>query len=445
MTETTQRDEPQSEMDPIRQDPAPSHRCGQAIAKTLLLLFITCAATAGVVIYQVQHVRVLSPVDEATYVDYLAKAHDGHFIIGRGEIYGDVAANAVACRGIGQVVKPRPDACNQIDPKPYRPRNTADIDPPTYYVMTDAVARVLMGLGVTDDLVNAGRLAGILWGGAGLAALFLLCGLLGASRISGALVCGIALATTGFWTNWTHITPHATDLLVGALAAIAVIMWVRHRAPTWLLLIVGAAPVAFKASNVTVIAAIVIFLLALALWPQSRGAATPRRSRQELFVGVGLVVGSLAVATVTWLLIRHHYSLTPVNNFAEFNVDAFQPKWLVSSVGTFAQPYQSASLGVILVICVFGSVIYQFSDKRGGLEIRSLSFAVLVVAVFGAWLYIVSNFVLLQQYVVIPNRYGATLMPVLLALTARNIRGRVAQSVGLVYLVLLVVTIYTSR
>ena len=66
-----------------------------------MLLFITCAGTAGVVIYQVHHTRALSPVDEATYVDYLAKVGDGHFIISRGEIFGDYAANAVACRGIG--------------------------------------------------------------------------------------------------------------------------------------------------------------------------------------------------------------------------------------------------------------------------------------------------------------------------------------------------------
>ncbi len=135
-----------------------------------MLLFITCAGTAGVVIYQVHHTRALSPVDEATYVDYLAKVGDGHFIISRGEIFGDYAANAVACRGVGTIVPPRPAACNHPDPHPFKPTNSADIDPPTYYVITDGVARTLMAVGVTDDLVNAGRLAGILWGGAGLSA-----------------------------------------------------------------------------------------------------------------------------------------------------------------------------------------------------------------------------------------------------------------------------------
>jgi len=417
------------------------------IRRIVLLLLITTAATAGIVSYQVVHSRSLSPVDEFTYVDYLAKVDAGHFIIGRGEQLGPYASNAIACRGIKPFVGPRPTVCDSHSGYLYPARNTADIDPPTYYALTDVGARALMAVGVTRDLVNAGRLVGIFWGGAALAAVFWLCLLLGASRTSSALVCAVALATTGFWNPWTHVTPHASDLLIGALVSIAVLLWVRRRAPGWLLLLVGAVPVMFKASNVTVIAAVIVFLLALALWPGFGTAAGQRRqrSRRELLLGAAMIVSALAAATALWLLMRYHYSLSAVNDFPQFNAPRFQLKWLLDSLGTFAQSFHSLSttgLAPIFVIWMFGSVVHQLSDRSDSVEVRSLSFAGLTVAIFGAWLYVVSNYVLLHQSVVIPARYGTTLMPVLLALTARNIRGRAAQLAALMYLILMMVNAF---
>jgi len=213
------------------------------------------------------------------------------------------------------------------------------------------------------------------------------------------------------------------------------------------LLLVGAAPVMFKASDVTVIAAVIVFLLALALWPGFGTDAGQRRlrSRRELLLGTAMIVAGLAAATALWLLVRGHYSLSAVNDFPEFNAPTFQIRWLLDGLGTFAQSLQSPStvgLAPIFVIWMFGSVVHQLSDRSGDLEVRGLSFAGLTVAIFGAWLYVVSNYVLLHQHVVIPVRYGTTLMPVLLALTARNIRGRVAQLTALVYVVLMMINAF---
>ena len=417
------------------------------VGRVLLLLLITTAATAGLVGYQVTHSRSLSPVDEFTYVDYLAKVDTGHFIIGRGEQLGLYASNAIACRGILPIVPPRPSVCNAGKGYLYPARNTADIDPPTYYVLTDIGARAFLAVGVTHDLVNAGRLVGMLWGGAGLAAVFWLCLLLGASRTSSALVCAIGLSTSGFFRPWSHITPHASDVLIGALVSVAVLLWVRRRVPGWLLVLVGAAPAMFKASDVTVIAAAVVFLLALALWPGFGTAAGQGRlrSRRELVLGSATILAGLAAATLVWLLVREHYALSAVNDFPGYDVTRFRFQWLLDNLGTFAQSFQSLSptgLAPLFVLWMFGSVVHQLSDRSDTLEIRSLSFAGLTVAVFGAWLYVVSNYVLLHQNVVIPNRYGTTLMPFLLALTARNIRGRVAQLAALGYAVLLAVNVF---
>ena len=417
------------------------------IGRLALLLLLTTTATAALVSYQVSHSRSLSPVDEFTYVDYLAKVDTGHLIIGRGEHLGLYASNAIACRGILPFVAPRPSICDRRTGYLYPVRNTADIDPPTYYLLTDVGARALIALGVTHDLVDAGRLVEIFWGGAALAAVFWLCLLLGASRTTSALVCAIAWATAGLWSPWTQITPHAADLLIGALVSVAVLLWVRRRAPGWLLLLAGAVPVMVKASNVTVIAAVLVFLLALALWPGAGTAAGPRRrrSRRELLLGAATILGGLAAATLAWLLLRAHYSLSTVNDFPEFNVTRFRWKWLLDSVGTFAESFQNLSptgLAPLLVIWMFGSVVHQLSDRSDSLEVRGLSFAGLTVAVFGAWLYVISTYVLLHQNVAIPNRYGTTLMPVLLALAARNIRGRLAQLVTLGYAVLVTINTF---
>ncbi len=424
-------------------------RVGVAIGRALLLLLITTAATAGVVGYQVSRNPGLSPIDEATYVDYLAKVNDGHFIIGRGETWGAYASKAVACRGIGPNLGADPKACDSALQHLNPSRNTADIDPPFYYLVTDVGARTLMALGVTGDLITAGRLVGILWGGAALAAIYLLSLLLGASRTPSALITAVALMTSGFWNQWSHITPHATDMLLGAAAMIAVLQWTRRRVPGWVLPLAGAIPVLFKATGVTIVAASVLFLIALALWPatgRGRGVTSDRpRSARELVTGAGMMTGGLALAAVGWLVIRNHYAISSVNNFPQYDVDHFSVNWLIDGLGTFAQSYQNGltvGLAPILTIWMFGSVVHQLSDRSETFEIRMMSFSGLVIAIFGAWLYIVSNYVLLHQHVAIPTRYGLTVMPLLFALTARNLRTRSLQVIASVYLILLLVNLF---
>jgi len=401
-------------------------------------------ACAPIVVHHIHQHPSFSPVDEATYVDYLDKVGHGHFVIGTGERYGPYASNQVACRGILPTIRPKPAVCHHPSRgTPHRPRDSADIDPPTYYVVTSLAAHVLTGLGVTHELVTAGRLTGVLWGGAGLSVLYLLARRLGAGRLSSTVACAVALATSGVWTYWTYVTPHASDLLVGAAVSWGVLSWYRGRAPSWLLVVCGGVPVLVKATDATIVAAMVLFLLLSAVWRGSGVETEPLRVPRRLLAGAGLIIAGTGGASVLWLAVRAHYSLTSSSDFPQFDVSAFHLSWLINSIGTFTQSFQAElGLGVLITFWIYGSLVHYVSDRTQAQEYRTLALAAISVAMFGPWLYIVSSYVLIHQFVVIPVRYGLTLSPLALALGARNLRGRVGLAVACTYVAVLVLVAF---
>jgi len=161
---------------------------------------------------------------------------------------------------------------------------------------------------VTHELVTAGRLTGVLWGGAGLSLLYLLARRRGAGRLSSSLACAVALATPGVWTSWTYVTPHASDLLVGAAVSWGVLSWYRARAPSWLLVVCGGLPVLVKVTDATIVAAMVLFLLLSAVWRGSGVETEPLRAPQSLLAGAGLIIVGTGGASALWLAVRTHYS-----------------------------------------------------------------------------------------------------------------------------------------
>lgn len=467
--------------------------CGWArpLVAALLVFMAMCAATAPVVIYQVHEFRAISPVDEITYVDYLDRVDHGQPFVREGQVDNAFTDHVFQCRGVGSSVhpvtfvdKPNPANCAGAPHTPFGFRDSADIDPPAYYAITDVGVRVLRGFGVTHDLVDAGRYMGIFWGGLGLSLLFLLARLLGARRLPSAIICLAALGTSGLWMNWTHITPHATDIAVGASVAIVAVLFVRRRASAWTLLLAGFIPVLFKASDIMIVAAVSLFFLVAALLgrldrglaaadelqPFAAGtdgaavAGTPSRvaddadtgeipvvatpapaagrshlatsAETRLLVGALLTIAGLAAASVGWLLVRHHYALTTTPSNRQFEVSSFHLKYLLNEVGDFIQPLQT-SVGTVLSFWALGSVVRFATGNGESVERRALAVSVLPIAIFGAWSFVLSNYVLLHQYNPIPARYGLTLFPVILAFGALNLRSRWAQLVGVLIVALL--------
>lgn len=392
----------------------------------LLLLLAACTAVAApLVALETSRNARLTPIDELTYIDYLYKVGDGHFVIGSGELISGEARREQLCRGVSRgLVEPDPVRC--AGPLPAAAgRATADIDPPTYYVVTYAAARGLQALGVADGLVTAARLAGALWAGAGLAVLVLLCRELGASKAASAAAAAVALATPGLITQWHFVTPHATNVLVGALVALLVLRWDRHRSGAWALVVAGALPPLVKAPQVVVALAMALFLLIGAVWP---GTGPLRLDRRRL-VGAGVVLASLFAGSLLWLLVRAHYALTDEPPFRQLDVDAFQGVFLLENVGMFLRSWSvgaAAGLTLVVVVWCYGAAVGAASAPAADPVLRRLGLSLLALGSLGALVFVLSTYVLLGQYVKIPERYGFSLVPLALAVGAVALRSRLA-------------------
>src|SRR5688572_1481086 len=164
---------------------------GLRLAGLFLPLLFVCAPLVAL---SVDRNPALFVLDEFAYADYLYKIDDGHLVVRHGDVSGERGLRALACRGYTPSTwndRPPCDAA-AFDPAvfPNAGINSADIHPPTYFLITYAGARAVMALGVTDDLIDAGRLFGAVWMAAGLLALWCLVRALGAGARAAA--CGLA-------------------------------------------------------------------------------------------------------------------------------------------------------------------------------------------------------------------------------------------------------------
>lgn len=395
----------------------------------LLLLLATCTVVAApLVALETYRNPRLTPIDEVTYIDYLYKIGQGQLVIRSGEPLRGQALRERECRGMSRELQdPDPAACDAPGPSP-RGRNTADIDPPTYYVTTYAAARVVMAVGITDNLVTAARLAGAFWAGAGLAVLVLLCRELGASKPASAAAAVVALVTPGLLTQWHFVTPHATNLLVGGVVALLVLRWDRRRAGLWALVVAGLLPPLVKAPQIVVALAMALFLLVGAVWGGS-GSPHPRRPDRRRLIGAATLLGSLVAGSLLWLVVRAASAITDDPPFPDLDVDAFDGLFLYENVGMFLRSWSdgpAAGLTLLVVLWCYGSAVGALSRPSTDSRLRPLALSLLALGTLGALVFVLSTYVLLSQYVLIPERYGFSLVPLALAFGAVALRSRLA-------------------
>jgi hypothetical protein len=397
----------------------------RALAKVLLLFVLCTAAMAPIIGLQVHRNPGLTPIDELAYTDYLYKVGHGHFIIGHGESVGGDALREKACRGVARGIQnPRLQACTAALPKPAG-QNTADIDPPTYYVLTFVAARVLQSFGVTHNLVTAGRLAGAAWAGSALTVIVLLCRAIGVPGPAAAVAAAAAGVTSGLVTQWQYVTPHAADLTVGGIVVLAVAVWERQRIGPWALVLAGALPPLVKASQVVIALTMAFYLLVGAVL----GWEGPNRlDRRRLVGGVG-VLASLAASSIVWLRIRTHYTVHTSNPFTFLDAHGFKLQYLLDNVGRFLLPWSGGvgrGLSALVVVWCYGVAAWATTDRASTPATRRLGLSALVAGALGAAVFVVSNYVLVGQYYEIPERYGFALVPLALALGATALLTRTA-------------------
>jgi len=403
------------------------------------LFLLLLALCVPLVALHVQRDRALFVIDEFAYSDYLYKVHSGQPVVRRGELHGPETLRLLACRGYYPDVWPEHPPCDSptLDPRdfPNGGINTADIHPPTYFVVTDLGARALLALGVTDDLVDAGRLFGAVWMAAGLLALWYLLMAVGVNRRAAALALALVAALPSLRWQWQYLTPDAANLLVGSLVVLAALRWERLGRGLPLLAGVGGLALGLKAPNLMVVTATAAYLLARGvLAHRVEAAGRPgegfQAPRRYVAAAASLLAGGL-VASAVWLAVRAALALPGVtSSLTEFEtVTGLSPGQVLVNLGRFVNVWdllgsRSYPLAVIASYLLVGSLLAAVVALGTREPRHTLALVTGVMVVVGPLLLVTMSFVTNGTYALVEARYGASLVPLECAVAASLWRTR---------------------
>ena len=420
-------------------EPAPSRRLPRwlrgRVAKVLALLVVVTACVAPLVALNLHRNPSLSPYDEPSYLDYLYRVDHGRFIVGKGDHLTPYTMHVIACRGVVPVILPNRAQCDGKAPLGVPPLNTADIDPPTYYIFTAIGAKVIRSIGITHDFLLSGRLMGIAWGAIGLTLLILFIRRLGGSWLAAAIAAALVLFMPEYLRMWTFVTPHAMELIVTVSVLWVTVNWAEGGGRWWHLALVGLVPPAVKATDVlaTCLAVLVLLFFAYRSWAAGRHARErPLSSSRRCVAGAGILFGVTLLASVVWLAIRSHYSIMTGNEFPQFNVSHFSLSDLTSTLALFLQPQavltgNQTSIAVLVQLALFGSAVAVLRSSELSAPMRPLAGSVLVGGIFGPWLFVLFNYVVLSQFVTpLPIRYGLSVFSAAAVVVGSGTRSRLA-------------------
>jgi len=427
------------------------------------------AVAALVVLPYVHSYRHLSPFDEMVHLDYVVKAQHGHMVNG-GEKVGQVAMRAQACRGsdLKGFKYPR---CNQ---KVLRPAgfpsagfNTAYPDPPAYYVVTAAGAAVVGLLPGVNDVVDEARSFGVLWLGAGLALTFLLALRLGANRWAAAGATLIVASNPAVAHAMATVTSDAPALLVGGALCLVTLAVVRRTTSWWWLIPASAACTAVKATGLTVVGLVALFLLfqlaQVARRPvdedegeaevESRDESEPAQpmTRREVWLSLAAVVLPAIAVLGAWTVLTGATAFPsaadiPMRDY--FHVDSIGSDELLGNLLLLTTPLQqgyqppfmmNVAIGVFMagvnLLALAGVAVLAWTGPRGATRTRLAVATVVAMLVSGTAL-VVLIYVGSHTYIAIPSRYGLPMVPALAACLAvvasqRRVGGWALVGIGL--------------
>jgi hypothetical protein len=274
---------------------------------------VLAVASVAVVAVQVPNHQPFSVYDEYVYFDYLTKVPTQGFVH-TGEETGPEARAEFACRGVVTYTGPVAN-CPLFDVGddtlvPYTGHTGADIYTPAYFAVTWVLAQPFTWFGI--GLLDAGRLVGMVWLGAGILVLYALMRRLGVPRLlATGLGLGVIATPTIHWAN-TYVSTDAPALLAASGALLlAVDIWRGRRSPWWLV-IYAAVVVAFKVQFIIPVAAagLAIVVMSFLRWRRVRTrslAGTLIRDRPTQAVLVTAVAG--VAVQVAWLAFRARFAV----------------------------------------------------------------------------------------------------------------------------------------
>ena len=472
-------------------------------ARVILLFLVTLLFCAPLVAAEVHTHPGVSPVDESPYIDYLYRVHEGRILLPHGQLMGDAAMREITCRGIqngwaglwpvGAGCMRPPFDYTRVPDIGF---NSADIYPPTYFILTDLGARVLMGVGVTDNLVDAARMVGAVWMAWALVVLYLLARELGARRWSAVLAMAVAGANPLLLHYWFHVTPDAGSVLLGGLVLLAAVRWDRGRIGLHWLVLASLAAVSVKSVNVLAVLLVgAYFVVRLTVrvvnercsrpvtfeapsaqpeptapselveaesgqreesspptTPPAVGAAATG-VRHEV-VGLVASLGTALVAMVGWLLLRA--AISPPGVVTRYDIRNathawFRFTWVKNNLFAFlkwqdlGQPRVPLLFVVASAALVVGAVVVVLTRPWRS-RVWAVAVATLVATFAGPLTIVMITVVTQRAYVASVQRYGLSIVAASLALTAVACRPRWAQALlGVLALALLAVSLAWLR
>lgn len=365
-----------------------------------------------------------SQYDEYVYYDYLAKVPSDGFVK-TGDEVGPDARNELSCRGVqdfGAFGEGCDSGAHERDELyPYSGGTGADIYAPPYFAVTWVLAQPFTVFG--SDLVDAGRWVGAIWLAAGLGLTYaLLRSLRVAPSVSFGSVALLLSLPAVYWAT-QYISTDAPTLAVVSSLGLAAVATARRRVGPWLFPVLSVVAVLIKVQN---LGAVAIAALALALWAV-RSAPRGRRLRAlggRVVVTAVLGVAAGVAAQLAWMLVRRAAAVgaSPAVDIKQTDLTASRlaneaGKYLgrLGETGIEVGAWSTLWAGVFGIVGA-GALVAVAIDARRRIR-SSVAIATLVVGLaFGPALAIAS-FLLVGDYVPLPERYGLVfLVPVVLAL-----------------------------
>jgi hypothetical protein len=422
---------------------APAARLNAALRSPAVTLtaWVVVAVTAGMLVAWL-HLRqfpMLSALDELQHLDALDAATHGR-VIRVGDRVGQLAMSTQACRGIDAPLNmPSCHPGRPYDPSIFQEDgfNTADVHPPTYYFLTSVPARMLVTVGLAEDLFEGGRIAGGIWLGLGAVAFWRLTRRLGIDP-GGSWTSLILVATTPVVVHASAtVNPDATALLASCMVGLAALAWEDGRLSVWVLALAAVFAVSLKATNALGVGAWGLYLLWRAAERRTGpGSQDPTPARS--LTGGMAVIGAGAATVLAWTLVRRAIARTGAN----FQIERFAiedlttgdvlaqllalvtpvvPNYLpVALTGPWSQALTSL-LHLALIAACLGPVFSLTRLER----VHRIAVAGAVTMLAGGVILTLANLLLISQAVAIPFRYGFSLLPLLGIGLAAATRSRV--------------------
>ncbi|MGI8608630.1 MAG: hypothetical protein ACR2MY_05285 [Candidatus Dormibacteria bacterium] len=408
----------------------------QSLAPLGVLLLLVVAAVS----LQMRDHPQMSPIDELVHADYMIKM--AHLELPRGgSLVGGEILREDACRRAPEIPDFRAPACSApvLRPRDFVSQaggynSAAGLHPPTYYLATGLVARVLVTLTPIHSMVTAGRAVGILWLGGGVLLLWLALAELGVRPLARLIAAAPVVVTPVILTTNAFITNDATSMLVGAGLLLATLRWERARGPAWLVVGISVLAGATKVTNLFGVAALAVYLVVRAVGRDPRSLApvdAPSRSRRQGIVLAVAMVGAGLATSVGWLIIAkgmaipghppnpidsmlHADHMTTQQLLAELTA-ALSPLGNGPILGPLAGHEIFVELARVLGLLAIGACVAAAAAAPAGSRREAIGLSgALLMAITGPAIVVISHYTS-HTYFPVPARYGLVLVPLLVA------------------------------